>query len=206
MASARFLRGAGVSLIASLLCFSWPLWRSWSFKAVSSKRNTQLQTAPDAISKVTIAAPTEAVAQRIPLLDLFSEATERGWVFSGNRDALYKFTQSLRQVASEGNVTMWGIDVKKGIDLESAPSIYVIEKIDPSYFKIHWIDTHQGWMHNKNSYFTTSRPWELVLGQLEPNHYCDLHVDREQALAWLSREGGDRLRALGSAPASPPLY
>jgi len=129
---------------------------------------------------------------RMPLLSLLSEAKMRGWVFSGDRDALYNFTQGLRQAASEGAVAVWGVDVKRGTDLESAPSIYVTEKIEPSYFKLHWIDTHQGWVHNKNTYMTTSLP-----SGNEQHSYCDLQLDREQALAWLSREG-DRLRNSGS--------
>jgi hypothetical protein len=117
---------------------------------------------------------------RISLLDLLSDATTRGWVFD-NRDPLHEFTHGLQQAASEGSVVIWGIDVKNGSDLKSAPRIYVAEKIVASYFKEHWIDARQGQWHKDNSYTRTSLP-----SGNEPRFYSNLHVERESALAWLS--------------------
>jgi len=120
-----------------------------------------------------------ATPAQISLLTLISEATAKGWSF--NRDTLQTFMQALRQAASEGRIIIWGIDLRNGSDLVSAPSLYVAEKIAASYFKEHWIDANQGWIHNENRYVRTSLP----SGRNEPNIYSNLHVEKESALAWL---------------------
>lgn len=121
---------------------------------------------------------TELSPQRITLLELLSEAAAKGLVL--NRDTVQTFTHSLRQAANEGSVIIWGI-LKNGRDPISAPSLYVPEKIDASYFKEHTIDAHQGWIHNENRYVSTGVP----SGRNEPNLYSNLHVEKESVLAWL---------------------
>jgi hypothetical protein len=118
-------------------------------------------------------------SHRISILELLSEATAKGWVF--NRDTLQIFMQSLRQAVSEGSIVIWGI-LKNGRDPISATSLYVYEKISADYFREHWIDAHQGWLHNENRYVSTSVP----SGRNEPNLYSNLHVERETSLAWLN--------------------
>jgi hypothetical protein len=125
-----------------------------------------------------MAGGDKAESSRIPILNLLSEATAKGWIF--NRDTLQTFMQTLRQSASEGSVVIWGV-LENGRDLISAPSLYVAEKIPASYFKEHWIDAHQGWVHNENRYVRTSVP----SGRNKPNLYSNLHVERGTALAWL---------------------
>ena len=105
-------------------------------------------------------------------------AEAKGWVF--NRDTLQEFALALRQVASEGNVVIWGI-LKNGRDPISAPSLYIVEKIASSYFKVHTIDAHQGWIRNENRYVSTGVP----SGRNEPNLYSNLQVEKESGLAWL---------------------
>jgi len=121
--------------------------------------------------------------RRMPVLELLNAAEADGWIFLGDKNALYRFTQGLRQAASEGVIEIWGLDLKRSWDMKSAPNIYTSEKIPAQYFKEHWIELHQGWMNKQNCYTCTSRP-----SQTEPNYYSDLHVDRIQALLWL---GGD---------------
>ena len=116
--------------------------------------------------------------QRISLLELLSDAAAKGWSF--HRDTLQAFTQVLRQAASEGSVVIWGV-LKNGRDPISAPSLYVAEKIPASYFKEHWIDAHQGWVHNENRYVSTSVP----SGRNEQNLYSNLYIEKTSALAWL---------------------
>jgi hypothetical protein len=120
-------------------------------------------------------------AQRIPIVELLAANEGGNWDFVKNRDVLFRFSQELRQAAIEGRVEIWGIDLKNGWDIKSAPMIYPSEKIPYEYFKKHWIDLNQGWMHRENVYIRTSHP-----GQTEPRCYSDLFVDRVQALHWMS--------------------
>ena len=125
-------------------------------------------------------------SRRMPILDLLTAAEADAWVFRGRRNAPFEFTQGVRQAAREGLVEIWGIDLETSWDIKSAPSICTSEKIAPDYFKEHWVEVHQGWMHKENAYTRTSRP-----SGDEPRYYSDLHVDRVQALIWL---GGDARR------------
>jgi hypothetical protein len=132
--------------------------------------------------------PSIVAPARISVLAMLDLATERGWHFPGARDALYEFEVGLRQAASEGQIEIWGVEVRSGFDLKTAKSIYVSEKIDPEFFKRNQIDAHQGWMHRESSYVRTSRP----SGDNAP-FYADLDVDRTQAASWLAGEG-ERIR------------
>jgi hypothetical protein len=122
--------------------------------------------------------------QRLSVLDFFAAAEADGWVFLGKRQAMHRLTLGLRELGLSGTVEIWGREVKIGWDLKSAPSIQPIEKIEPSYFREHWIDVHQAWMHKDNAYTRTSLP-----AGNEPTFFSDLYVDRAQGLNWLQREG-----------------
>ena len=113
----------------------------------------------------------------------FDQAETDGWVFSGKKWALYRFHKALQEAALNGDVAVWGRRLKRGWDLVSAVRIYPIEPIDAVFFREHWIDVHQAWMHKENAFVVTSKP-----AQIEPEFYSDLHVDRSQASAWLHGE------------------
>jgi hypothetical protein len=125
-------------------------------------------------------------AQRMPIIELLA-ANEGGyWSFSENRDSLLRFSHELRQAATEERVEIWGIDLKNSWDMKSAPGIYTSEKIPSEYFKEHWIDLNQGWIHRENAYIRTSYP-----GRTQPRYYSDLHVDRVQALRWMGKKASE---------------
>jgi hypothetical protein len=63
---------------------------------------------------------------------------------------------------------------------EVGSNIYVLERISSEYFKDHWIDVQQGWLHQENAYVRTSRP-----AVAEPRFYSNLHVNRVEALEWI---------------------
>jgi hypothetical protein len=123
------------------------------------------------------------IATRIPLLDILHEAEAFGWPLQ-KRDVSQRFTQGLRQVGAEGVIEIWGLDLKNGWDLKSAPSIYTSERIAPTYFKDHWIEVQQALTHQLNAYTRTSRP-----AGTEPCFFADLYLDRRQALEWLRGRG-----------------
>jgi hypothetical protein len=118
--------------------------------------------------------------QRISVLDFLTAAEADGWVFLGKREAMHRFALGLREIGLSGTVEIWGRQLRNGWDLKSAPGIQPIEKIEPTYFREHWIDVHQAWINQDNAYTRTSHP----AGD-EPTFYSDLHVDRVQALNWL---------------------
>jgi hypothetical protein len=122
--------------------------------------------------------------QRISVLDFLAAAEADGWVFLGKRLALHRFALGVREIGLSGTVEIWGRQLEDGWDLKSAPGIYPIEKIEPSYFREHWIDVHQAWMHRENAYTRTSRP-----AGNEPTFFSDLYLDRVRALDWLRGEG-----------------
>ena len=122
--------------------------------------------------------------QRLSVLDFFAAAEADGWVFSGKRQAMHRLTLSLRELGLSETVEIWGRQLKIGWDLKSAPSIQPLEKIEPSYFRDHWIDVHQAWMHKDNVYTRTSLP-----AGNEPSFFSDLYIDRVQGLNWLQGEG-----------------
>jgi hypothetical protein len=121
---------------------------------------------------------------RMSVLDLLTAAEEDGWVFLGKQEAMHRFAHGLREIGLSGTVGIWGRQLRNGWDLKSAPSIQPIEKIEPSYFREHWIDVHQAWMHKENTYTRTSLP-----AGNEPTFFSDLYVDRVQGLNWLRGEG-----------------
>ncbi len=164
---------AGGTLTLVTINVVWSLINKWR-----SSRHKGLTVKP---------ARSDAVGhgRRISLLELLSKATEKGWIF--NRETLQTFMQAFRQAASEERVVIWGIDLKKGRDLISASSLYVAKKIAASYFTGHWIEAHQGWIHNENRYVRTSLP----SGGNDRNFYSDLHVERERALSWLDSVQND---------------
>jgi hypothetical protein len=123
------------------------------------------------------------IATRIPLLDLLHEAEASGWSLQ-SRDVSQRFAQGLRQGGAEGVIEIWGLDLKKGWDLKSAPRIYTSERIAPTYFKDHWIEVQQALTHQLNAYTRTSRP-----AGNEPRFFADLYVDGRQALEWLRNKG-----------------
>jgi len=122
----------------------------------------------------------------MPVVELLAANEGGNWNFSENRNVLLRFSHELRQAATEERVEIWGIDLKNSWDMKSAPKIYTSEKIPPQYFKEHWIDLNQGWMHRENAYIRTSYP-----GQTERRYYSDLHVDRVQALHWMSSKASE---------------
>jgi hypothetical protein len=154
---------AGIIALGAYAALLWFVWRYNRPTPIIVGDQANLQTEPP---------------QRISLLELLSEAAAKGWSF--HRDTLQAFTQALRQAASEGSVVIWGI-LKNGRDPISAPSLYVAEKISAAHFKEHWIDAHQGWVHNENRYVSTSVP----SGRNEPNLYSNLYIEETSARAWL---------------------
>jgi hypothetical protein len=121
--------------------------------------------------------------QRISVLDFLTAAEADGWVFLGKRLAMHRFALGLREIGLSGTLEIWGRQLRNGWDLKSAPGIQPIEKIEPSYFREHWIDVHQAWMQKENAYTRTSLP-----AGNEPSFFSDLYVDRAEALNWLRGE------------------
>ena len=157
------LCGAVLSAAASVLCFSLPWWRHLIAERIWSRCST--------------------IAPRIPLLDLLHEAEAAGWSLQ-NRDVLQRFAHGLRQAAADKTIEIWGLDLKNGWDLKSAPRIHTSDKICATYFKDHWIKVQQALVHQLNAYTRTRRPADN-----EPRFFSDLHVNRIQSLEWLRSEG-----------------
>jgi hypothetical protein len=96
---------------------------------------------------------------------------------------MHRFAHGLRETALSGTIEIWGRQLKRGRDLKSAPDIYPIEGIEPSYFREHWIDVHQAWMHKDNIFTRTSNP-----AGNDQVFFSDIHVDHAKALNWLRGE------------------
>jgi hypothetical protein len=120
----------------------------------------------------TAAGPRLSVLALVEIATRDADTVDRNWLFA--------FGQRLRQAGADGTVSIWGIDLKNGWDMKSAPNIYVLDLISPGYFKDHFIDVQQGWLHQENAYVRTSRP-----AVAEPRFYSNLHVNRAEALEWI---------------------
>jgi len=101
--------------------------------------NVQITIHPGPIKAA--AGPSLSVLALVEIATRDADTVDRNWLFA--------FGQRLRQAGADGTVSLWGIDLKNGWDMKSAPNVYVLERISPEYFKDHWIDVQQGWVQKR---------------------------------------------------------
>jgi nucleoside phosphorylase len=132
----------------------------------------------------------KAEPQRIPLTDLRTWAVEAGWCSDvqsatvGDND-WWSFTNRLRQAAVDSAITFWG---KKyvydyGQELDSEPLV----KIPPQHFEEFGFDPTRVAEVDNYDIFTgkLGDPPSAWRGRT----FRDLHVDAEEARAWLKGDG-----------------
>jgi hypothetical protein len=166
-------------------------------KAKEKKQLTKELTVAIRASLRTVPAGL-AVSQKVPLTVLREWASDAGWCADvqaatvGDND-WWSFAKRLRQAAVDGDITFWG---KKyvyefGEDLDDEPLV----KIPPEHFEEFGFDPARLAQVDNYDIFTgkLGEPPSANRGRI----FRDLHVDAQQAQAWL--------KAAGAAPPGAEL-
>lgn len=186
--AAMISAGTAINIVGFVLAFILmfaELWWQPVGKLISSVRSSKRERSHDARSSA-------ATSKRMPLIALYHEANRRGWDFGGTTGHVFDFANGLKQAGADGDIVFSGTRVHRvpaltedGF-LEEIPKDFwracSISAISP--FKI---DSRTGCIagiqdQNKN---TESYNPVSSFGRLT---YCDMHVDRAQAMRWLKIE------------------
>ena len=178
-----------VAFVAGLVLIYWDTRRNR--KRDGTLAGATRPAGPDH-STPTLPQNVSADSSRISLLDMCSLAQQQfGWDMTGTRDDPYYFSQALRQAASDGHITIYGREIRKGSDMKSAPAIYLLSAVPPLYFKDHWIDLLPAIRERDNCYTQADFPVKR-----SNVFFSDLHANRLGALAWLRTEAAETMRSV----------
>jgi len=115
---------------------------------------------------------------KISLLQLRSEALQRGWNFSRGSEQSLEFTLIISQAGLDCQIEFWG---RK--DIDAAEEVIRSNPLQPVPGG-HWLEfavEPVRFVTSTDNFFT--RSYEFP--SLEKRGYLDLHLNREQALKWL---------------------
>ena len=116
---------------------------------------------------------------QVPLIDLREEAIKLGWDFSDGSEQSMEFAFAISQAALDFDVQFWGRENYSGSEEEKKTSDLV--PIEAS----HWIKfTVEPVKFASSTDNVDTGTFEFP--SMKAKGFCDLHVDCEQAMQWLS--------------------